>query len=575
MAHPSKGRKEPEAKRENTDKDQLTQILKETQKQLGRDPDNQELILQLAILQKQDGESSKALANALRVKLSEKSNPTTLLNCGCLLFELGNADAAIKRIKLTVKIGPEYGHAYSNFGAILNAKNKRHSAIRSYLKACYYESNNASHYHTTGSLFRDEKNLERATLLVKNSILLSPKDASHWLTLGLILHAEGEGKSAIRSYLKCVDQDKKNEDAFNNIGYLYQQEGQLDKAIYYYKKGLSINSNNAHINHNLSTALLACGNYPEGWKHYHWRLGNASITAVHAIPQCPAWDGSTPQTNEKIGIVSEQGLGDTLQFIRYCLALKKMKINYQVFAQKPLLSLIKEAGIDNQCESHTDIDQFKIDRWIPLMSLPWILGVTPSKPIIQAPYLKTSTTLIKKWRTKLKSKKALTIGIKWQGTPSNENLFGKATTGRSFPLKALKPIADNFDVNFVSLQKDAGSEQIKNCGFKESFSRKNDEIQKIRCLEETAAIMKNCDLIITSDSLIAHLAGGLGLPTWILLSHNPEWRWGIAGNTTFWYPSATLFRQTSAGNWTEVVQALVRKLEELQIPRIRNSQSSL
>ena len=577
MAHPSEGSKEAEAKQENTDNNQFTEILKETQIQLRRDPDNQELLLQLATLQKHQGETTKAVENALKVKLSEKSNPTTLLNLGCLLFELGNADDAIARIKLALKRRPDYAHAYSNLGAMLNAKHNRHSAIRSYLKACHLEANNSSHYHTAGCLYRDEQNLESAKSLVKSAILLAPTDASNWFTLGLIQHAEGEAqkKSAIRSYLQCLYHNKKNKDAFNNIGYIYQQEGRLDKAIFYYKKGLSIDSSNAHINHNLSTALLACGNYPEGWKHYHWRLSDAAITAVHAVPECPIWDGSIPTTDERIGIISEQGLGDTLHFIRYCLVLKKMKLSYQVFAQKPLLNLIKEAGIDEQCQSHADINHFKLDKWIPLMSLPWILGVTPSKPIIQTPYLKTRPTLIKKWRTKLKSRKAFTIGIKWQGTPSNENLFGDTTTGRSFPLKALKPITDNFDVSLVSLQKDAGSEQIKSCGFAESFSRANDEIQEIRCFQETAAIMKNCDLIITSDSLIAHLAGGLGLPTWILLSHNPEWRWGIQGSTTFWYPSATLFRQTSKGNWTEVVQSVVKKLEELQIPKIHNPSSSL
>ena len=574
MAHPSEGSKEAEAKQENTDNNQFTELLKETQIQLRRDPDNQELLLQLATLQKLQGETTKAVENALKVKLSEKSNPTTLLNLGCLLFELGNADDAIARIKLALKRRPDYAHAYSNLGAMLNAKHNRHSAIRSYLKACHLEANNSSHYHTAGCLYRDEQNLESAKSLVKSAILLAPTDASNWFTLGLIQHEGREGQSALKSYSLSTIYDNKNADAYNNIGVIHQRNNELEMACLAYIKAAKINPINAAINYNLSTALLANSEYPEGWKYFRWRLQNKSTSALHALPNCPLWDGSNLKANEKLGIISEQGLGDTLQFIRYCLVLQEQGINYQTFLQKSLVDFIKDSGIDQECQPNTETHLFEIDKWIPLMSLPAILGVTPKKPLVQKNYLRADSTLAKKWRKTFKDKNTLIIGVKWQGFAGNELLLGN-TIGRSFPLKILEPLAEKFNIKFVSLQKDEGCEQIETCGFTQSFTSNYEEIQKIKCFRETAAIIKACDIIITCDSVIAHLSGGLGAKTWILLNYSPEWRWGTKGSRTFWYPSASLFRQPSEGNWTEVVQSVVKKLEELQIPKIHNPSSSL
>ena len=574
MAHPSEGSKKAEARQENTDKNQLAQILKETQIQLRRHPDNQELLLQLATLQKHQGETTKAVENALKVKPSEKSNPTTLLNLGCLLFELGDADDALARIKLSLKIKPDYAHAYTNLGAMLNAKHNRHSAIRSYLKACRIEANNSSHYHTAGCLYRDEQNLESAKSLAKSAILLAPTDASHWFTLGLIQHAERKVQSALKSYSLSTIYDNNNADAYNNIGVIHQRNNESKMACLSYRKAAEINPINAGINYNLSTALLANGEYAEGWKYFQWRLQNKSTSALHALPNCPLWDGSNLKANEKLGIISEQGLGDTLQFIRYCLALQDQGINYQTFLQKSLIDFIKDSGIDQQCQPNTETHLFEIDKWIPLMSLPAILGVTPKKPLVQQNYLRADSTLTKKWRKTFKDKSALIIGVKWQGFAGNELLLGN-TIGRSFPLKILKPLAVNFNIKFVSLQKDEGCEQIETCGFTQSFTSNYDEIQKIKCFKETAAIIKACDIIITCDSVIAHLSGGLGAKTWILLNYSPEWRWGTKGSKTFWYPSATLFRQSSEGNWTEVIQSVSRELEELQNLRILNSSHSL
>ena len=150
------------------------------------------------------------------------------------------------------------------------------------------------------------------------------------------------------------------------------------------------------------------------------------------------------------------------------------------------------------------------------------------------------------------------IGINWQGNPDAETTFLK---GRSLPLESFVTIIEKTTVTLLSLQKGFGSEQLAECSFCHRFVRRQEEINQTWDFVETAAIIANCDLVITSDTVVAHLAAGMGYPTWLLLSKVPDWRWGMEGDTSFWYPSMRLFRQRERGNWSEVMERVATALE--------------
>ena len=379
-----------------------------------------------------------------------------------------------------------------------------------------------------------------------------------WFYLGVCLFALGEYSQSLKMYYFSIQHLPDHVGTLMNIGVLLQLNNKPRKAKHSYKLALDIEPNNAGLHYNTATALLSSGEYPSGWKHFRWRLQNPSTSAIHALPHGKEWKGENLEPGQRIGIISEQGLGDTIQFIRYCATLRARGISIQTFIQKSLVSLIRESGLDPECQENTVAENSEIDTWIPLLSIPEILGVTPKNPIICSPYITTRKDLITKWSNRFNKSNKLKVGIKWQGFQGNERLYNQSI-GRSFPLSKFKVLADNFNIEFISLQKDEGSEQISTCGFDEKFTSHLKIIEEKKCMLETAAIIKSCDLILTCDSVIAHLAGALGAPTWVLLNSCPEWRWGDKGNTTFWYPTAKLFRQKEQ-NWNTVIEDVANSL---------------
>ena len=206
-----------------------------------------------------------------------------------------------------------------------------------------------------------------------------------------------------------------------------------------------------------------------------------------------------------------------------------------------------------------------------LLSLPKYLEVSPDHPIINTPYIKAPDSLIKKWGERLSSEQRPIIGINWQGNPDHEK---STSSGRSLRLETFAPIGNIEEISLLSLQKCFGSEQLDQCSFKDRFVQCQDQINETWNFLETAAIIANYDLVITSDTSVAHLAGGMGQATWILLKQIPEWRWAIYGETTFWYPSARLFRQTEPGNWHAVTERVATSLTKLiAIPTTQDTKS--
>lgn len=178
--------------------------------------------------------------------------------------------------------------------------------------------------------------------------------------------------------------------------------------------------------------------------------------------------------------------------------------------------------------------------WLPLLSLPRILHVSPAQPMQVKPYIDSDFNRFRYWRRLIHHHKKTVVGIHWQGDPSHEQTDHR---GRSLALCLFEPIADLDSIVLVSLQKGCGSEQLADCQFAQRFVPSQSHISNSFDWEDTAAIMKSCDLIITNDTSIAHLAGAMGLPTWLLLKKFAEWRWGASGERTFWYPTMRLFRQ--------------------------------
>jgi hypothetical protein len=244
--------------------------------------------------------------------------------------------------------------------------------------------------------------------------------------------------------------------------------------------------------------------------------------------------------------------------MRYIPYLRDQGIDVSFSAQEKLHSLIKASGIDSNPLTPEQSNLVSEGQWIPLLSLPRFLKVNPENPIISKPYIYSTDNLNQQWKEILSSEKRPIVGINWQGNPKLETNY----QGRSIPLEEFSMLIDNNDITMLSLQKGFGSEQLDHCSFKNKFVECQSQIDNTWDFLENAAIIENCDLIITCDTSIAHLAGGMGKAVWLLLRDVPYWTWGLKGETTFWYPSMRLFRQKERHNWSEV---MIRVSNQLNI----------
>ena len=346
-----------------------------------------------------------------------------------------------------------------------------------------------------------------------------------------------------------------------NLGNALRETGDLFGAISSYQQALKYKHDFSEAQSNLGHVYLLVGQYQQGWLKHTFRFKKSQNPVTpYANPSIPEWQGEMVDLDEKLLVVAEQGLGDTIHFMRYIPYLRLQGFDIYFCAQPKLHNLIKASGITSKLLTQEQANGVKEGKWIPLLSIPKLLNVTPDNPVVTEPYVHASVEHVIKWKKILSKEKAPIIGINWQGEPKTEKTFLR---GRSLPLEFFSTISQKNDCKFLSLQKGFGSDQLEVCSFKDRFVHCQDQVSNTWDFLETAAIIHNCDLIITSDTSVAHLAACMGKTTWCLLHYVPDWRWGMKGKTTFWYPSMRLFRQKEINNWADVLERVAIELKLL------------
>ncbi len=497
-----------------------------------------------------EGDLEGAINSFKKAIKINSTHAETHYNLGTAFLKKANYESAIPSFKAAISLNPKLYKAYNNLGNAFKGLGHIDQAIISYKKAIKLSPNFAEALNNLGISFKLIDNIEESINSYRKALKFNPNYPEAYNNLGNVLQLKQNHEEAIICYQKALEINPRYAEAFNNLGTSQKQKGDLKEAIKSFQTALKINKNEPDAHWNLAITQLYCGNYKSGWENYEWRWKNIKAIKPHANPKINKWQGELLHANEKLLIVSEQGLGDTIQFMRYIQCLKEKKIDVSFCALKKLHGLIKESKIDDNPLSPEQGDEVSEGKWLPLLSLPKYLGVSEDDPIVNDPYILTNDYLNQKWKSLLQKEKKPIIGINWQGNPNAEQ---KDLKGRSLHLENFRSLDMNDNFKFLSLQKGFGSDQMKKCSFQDKFVQCQDEINEIWDFVETAAIITNCDLIITSDTALAHLAGGIGKTTWVLLRDIPEWRWGICGEKTIWYPNMRLFRQKERYNWKEVM----------------------
>ena len=328
-------------------------------------------------------------------------------------------------------------------------------------------------------------------------------------------------------------------DLLYNLGNIFKDQHRADEAVAAFQRALELKPDYHWARVHLAFALLLKGDYPAGWREYEQRWKIPLFGERSCGFSAPAWDGS-PIEGETVLLFAEQGFGDTLHFARYAGIVAAMGCRVVFTCQPHLARLMKTLkGADEVIAQGDPLPDF--DRYAPLLSLPHLLGTTLDTIPADVPYLAAEPGLAEKWAGRLSGAPGLKVGIAWSGTAEM-----RGNPARGCPLSQFRPLLDNPDINLFSLQKETPDED------RPLPDGLTDLSAELKDFTDTAAIISNLDLVISIDTAVAHLAGALGRPTWLLLSTAGDWRWLMERLDSPWYPTMRLFRQYRERVWDDV-----------------------
>ena len=484
-------------------------------------------------------------------------------NLGNILKLQGKWDEAVACYRRAIEIRAGYVDPYYNLGMTLRVQGRPEEAIACYQQALALKPDHAGVLNSLGNVFKEQGRLEEAASSYHRALQADPNYHQAHYNLGLTLRAQNRPEEAVASYRRALQIKPDYAQAHNNLGNTLRVLGQLDEAAESCRQAIALRPDYAQAHRNLAIALLLQGDLAAGWPEYEWRL-RCNDAAVSA--QCqPLWDGS-PLDGRTIMLFSEQGMGDVLQFIRYAAVLRRLGGTVLLDCPVPLVGLLQTCpDIEQLIPRGQPLPHF--DVACPLLSLPAVLQTTLDTIPADVPYLHADQALVERWVQELGSS-GFQVGIAWQG-----NRDYPEDQWRSIPLAQFQPLAEIAGVKLISLQKGPGAEQVRSVDFPVTdISDRLDE--EAGPFMDTAAIMKHVDLVVTCDTAIGHLAGALGVATWLAVPAVPDWRWLLQGEGSVWYPSLRLFRQKERGDWSsvfgEMAQALAQTVSEEALPAVQN-----
>ncbi|MBD2121379.1 tetratricopeptide repeat protein [Trichocoleus sp. FACHB-262] len=580
-------------------------------------PDNEQLYKLLATAYLQHGQLTAAIACYQKTVELNPQSPETHKNLGNAWLKQGNFSAAIACYQKALEIAPEYATAYYNLGLVYQRQKQLEAAIAHYRRAieldpadtaaynnlglalqsndqpetaiaCYQklleiDASSVTTYYNLGLIFQEQENWEvarfyyeqalnldaddvdtlnnlgfvlnelrqpsAAILRLQGAVTLNPSYVDAYVNLGIAYEKQDHLAEAIACYQQALALNPDHSSAFNNLGIAQEQQGNFDQALACYERAIQLEPQRAIYHWNRSLLLLRSGDLDIGFSEFEARCQMKAL-APHSFPQ-PLWDGTNLQ-GRSILLHSEGGFGDTLQFVRYTPLVAERGGSVKIVAPQPLLRLLNTlAGVDQVISWEADLPDF--DVHIPLMSLPHLFRTSLETIPASIPYLSPPEVL--PFTLESLPNTFLKVGLTWGGNPE----YGRDRS-RSCLLEQFLPLLEIPEVTFYSLQKGPKAAELTNFPGEIALQNLSDRIHDF---SDTAAAIAQLDLVITTDTSVAHLAGALGYPVWVLLNFVPDWRWFTDSDRTPWYPTMRLFRQTKLGDWSDVFERVNQALQNL------------
>jgi tetratricopeptide (TPR) repeat protein len=504
------------------------------------------------------GRKSEAVdTNQIAVALSPQ-DAEAHSNLGITLKELGRLDEAEASHTQAIALKPDFAEAHSNLGITLKELGRLDEAEASYNQAIALKPDFAEAHSNLGITLKELGRLDEAEASCAQAITLKPDFAEAHSNLGNTLKELGRLDEAEASYNQAIALKPDYAEAHNNLGITLRAMNQLDEAITQYNCAINIDPSFCLAHFNLSQIMLLRKLNHDGWKKYEYRDSKKNFrNKILQNLNIPEWN-KEDLTNKKLIIYSEQGIGDSVQFLRYIKAISKHNTKIFLYTNKNLCYLFSNvAEIDSLIFEDKDVPF--CDFYISLMSLPFIFKNLKNIPTTYN-FFPKNINLDNSWKKIIKLNKKIQIGLSWQGSADHKEDYK-----RSVSLLIFSPFFKIKNLTFTSLQKNYGQEQITQFNLEGKIVDfyKNKIVGSNNKFEDTISIIKNMDLVITVDTAVAHISATLGKETWILLPLVNDFRWGTKNEKTVWYKNVKLFRQTKINQWQDVVIKIKKNLENL------------
>jgi tetratricopeptide (TPR) repeat protein len=548
-------------------------------------PDYFEALHMLGLIKMQRGDLAGALALMAAAMRARPNSPEVLINYGLVLNGLGRNEEALAAFDQALAFKRRSVEAHNNRGAVLEQLGRNEEALEAIHCALAIKPNHVDSHYNKGSILRKLGRHEEALECFDRTLRLKPDYVRAHNNRGVTLEALGDADEAIASYDRALALDPKFGDALNNRANALQRAGRHEEALASYDRALEVNPSHAEVLNNRGSALAALGRYAEalescirsttinplyanaqwnesllrlrmgdfagGWEKYEWRWKRPEgLKKVRTLSK-PRWYGDEPVAGKTVLLYVEQGFGDTIQFARYAKLLVERGAKVILEVQPVLKSLLLNLGDGiNVIAIGEDLPPF--DLQCPLLSAPLAFRTDLTSIPADVPYLSVPDERVEQWSNRLPPRQGIRAGIVWSGNATHAD-----DQNRSIALSRLAPLFDVPGFQFVSLQKgvrDADAEILA------ADPRIADLARHIDDFSDTAAAVAAVDLVISVDTSVAHLAGALGKPVWVLLPFCPDWRWLLDRSDSPWYPSARLFRQPRMRDWDSVIEEVQQAL---------------
>lgn len=513
--------------------------------------DDPEALFNLGLLRHTAGELLHASHYYQAALALKPHSPECLNNYGLTLLSLGERNQAITQFKEAIRLAPTFVESLVNLGNALYLEGQLAEAANCFRQALSIQANHAGAHNALGVALKAQGKLLDAMAEFKQALSIDASLLEARNNLGNTCRALGRIDEAVKHYRAALAQNPESAITWSNLGAALQRLGEVADALGAFDRALGIAPDLAEAHWNRALCYLLTGDYARGWPEYEWGIQAGARPITPRL--YPTWQGEM-LPGKTLLVSAEQGYGDALQFVRFLNQTRERVGKLVLICQPALLPLLRSCqGVDTVLPNNFPATEFPpIDAQILLMSLPGLFGVTLATLSVSSPYIVADARRIEQIAPMIAlGASGLKVGLVWAGSAEHQD-----DNDRSVDAKLLAAaFRDVAHIIFYSLQLGCGSAEYADAGGKII-----DLAPHLNDFADTAAAISQLDLVISVDTAVAHLAGAMGVPVWVLLPYAPDWRWGLKMQTTPWYPSARLFRQTLRGDWQLVLKTLAEAL---------------